>query len=84
MTDKPKEHWHLDKRVPIILILTLAIQTGYFSYSYGVLNNKVTHLEKAQDRSDEMMARVVRMETLVEGVLDTLTEIKDRLNNNND
>ena len=32
MTETPKEEWHLDKRVPISIIIALAIQTVTFIY----------------------------------------------------
>ena len=78
------DRWHLDKRVPIAIILTLIMQGGFFAYGYGILNNRVEQLEKSQKHLIDVRPRLVRVETLLEGVLVTLQEIKKDLRRNRD
>jgi len=76
--------WHLDKRVPLALIVVIALQSAAFAYGYGQLSQRV------EDNSDDITAintvipRLVRLETLMEGVHSTLQEIKVDLRTYND
>ena len=76
---RSEDKWHLDKRVPLAIIVALVIQGIVFAYSYGVLNQKVEHNAKTNVSLSEAMPRFYRMETLVETMAGTLTEIKDEL-----
>jgi hypothetical protein len=37
--------WHLDRRVPITLILTIVIQTFSFVWFIGKMDSRIEHLE---------------------------------------
>ena len=43
-------HWHLDKRVPITLIVAIMIQTGSFIWFMSALNSDVEGLERRTQR----------------------------------
>ena len=84
MADSPdkrrsEDRWHLDKRVPLAIIIAIVIQGIVFAYSYGVLNQKVEYNTKANVSLSEAMPRFYRMETLVETMAGTLNEIKNEL-----
>lgn len=86
----PVGHWHLDKRVPVTMILAILFQAGAFLWWGSALNSRVAVLEahiiegkaKAEtaaiverDRSD----RLIRVETLMGEVRMTLQEISRKL-----
>ena len=49
-TDYEKEPWHLDKRVPIALILTIMLQSGAAVWFAASLSFRVDILERDVDR----------------------------------
>lgn len=51
-------HWHLDKRVPISLILAIMIQTGSFIWFMSALNSDVEGLERRTARMETRSAQV--------------------------
>lgn len=70
------EPWHLDKKVPIAFIVTIAIQTAGFFYWIGTTTSRIDVLERAMLASAPQSERIVRIETKVEALKDSLTEIK--------
>lgn len=68
----PIKGWHLDKRVPIALIAALALQTGTFGFWLGSVQTRVNNLEQRSALNDEVRERLVRVETLLEGLISRL------------
>lgn len=65
--------WSVDKHIPIALILAIAMQTGGAIWFAAKMDSRVESLEQQSsltkqiiDRIDNMNARMVRIETLVE------------------
>lgn len=74
MTDEAKKSsWHLDKRVPIALIVAIVMQTATLGAWVGSLQQRVSHNEDAIKRGADQGERLARIEAILE-------EIKDRLN----
>ena len=75
-----QREWHLDKRVPIALIVTIAIQTGAAFWFVARLDHRVEALERAEARitvSAPVHAdRLTRVEVKLETVQEGITEIK--------
>jgi hypothetical protein len=71
--------WHLDKKVPLALIVTIVMQTATAIWAMSALSQRVTQLEVALAASTDQPARIVRVETQMEGVRDTLKEMNDKL-----
>lgn len=67
-----KEPWHLDKRVNISVILTLAIQAICFGIAWGNVENRVTNLESQRQKFDQVPERLASIEA-------TLLAIKERV-----
>lgn len=67
--ENPMKGWHLDKRVPLALIVALAIQTGTFGFWLGSVQSRVDELERRTQVNDEVRERLVRVETLLEGLV---------------
>lgn len=55
-------HWHLDRRVPLALIMTLAVQTGGFIWWAASLSERVNVLERAAVLYAPQNDRITRME----------------------
>lgn len=71
--------WHLDKRVPIALILTMLAQ-GAMLVGWGVrMDARVTQLELERAKVDDQPGKIVRLETKMEGVQDSLKDINGKL-----
>jgi len=74
MSEQSENHWHVDKRVPIALILTLAVQTLAMGIWVGSINARVDGLEEENRNSQDFQARLIRIETLQETILERLNQ----------
>lgn len=70
------EQWHLDRRVPLALILTIVIQTVGIVWWASSLTERVSVLEKRQDATAPQADRITRLEVNIEVVKDGIVEIK--------
>lgn len=72
MTDEENREyeskWHLDKKVPLALIATIAIQTIGIVWFAAGLFYRVEALEKHQLASSPQADRITRMEVKIENV----------------
>ena len=71
-----QERWHLDKRVPIALIITIGLQTGAFVWWASDINARVNTLERRAEITAPQAERLVRVETKVESIDAGIAEIK--------
>lgn len=71
--------WHLDKRVPIALIVTLMIQTGGVVWWGATASERLNALERKADAVAPQAERLARVETKLESVQDGILEIKSIL-----
>ena len=61
-----ENQWHLDKRVPIAMILTIFIQTaGIIWWAAGIQAQVSANTREIQEQSDTK-ERLVRIETILE------------------
>lgn len=68
--------WHLDKRVPIALIVMLAIQTATIIWWASGITERVSVLEKRSEATAPQADRITRLEVNIEVVKDGIVEIK--------
>ena len=73
-------HWHLDKKVPILLILTIFLQTGGFFWWAASQTEKVSVLKERVDALAPQAERLARLEVSLDNIKMTLIEIKQALN----
>lgn len=78
-----KEHWHLDKKVPIGIILGLVLQSMAFiyvgtSWKDGI-DNRITALEKSDSGQANHENRLTVLEQQFNYIRGDLSEIKDLL-----
>lgn len=75
MTDEERTYeasWHLDKKVPIAMILTIAMQTGAFVWFAARLDQRVEALERSENRASMSAPvqadRLTRVEVKIENI----------------
>lgn len=80
MADTPEtsKHWHLDKRVPIALIVTIIIQTAGLFVWVGGIQERVARNERDILESQDTGERLARVETLLETIIDRLERQEGR------
>jgi hypothetical protein len=82
-TDTDIQNWHLDKRVPIAIILTIFLQTFAFIYFVTAwkveVESRLAVLEKISINTASQEARIIVLEQVTIRVSDDLTEIKNIL-----
>lgn len=77
MSDMQQDReWHLDKRVPLALILTIALQTGAMLWWAASLSERVNNLERQQALAAPQADRLTRVEVKIESIVDGVSEIK--------
>ena len=81
MTDPADDYkWHLDKKVPLALIVTIFVQTIGFAWWFGGLSQRVEMLERSALASLPRFESVIRLETKVDVINATLQELKAIIN----
>jgi hypothetical protein len=68
--------WHLDRKVPLALILTIVAQTVVFTWGASNLWTRVGELERQAQLSAPQAERIIRLETKVDTITAGLGEIK--------
>ena len=71
--------WHLDKRVPIAIIAAIAIQSAGFVWWMAKLDARVAALEEARSASTGQEGRIIRLETRLDDITDTLKNMDAKL-----
>lgn len=68
--------WHLDRRVPLAMILAIIMQTGTFIWWASSLTERVNTLERERVATAPQGDRLTRVEVKVEGVQTSLDRIE--------
>lgn len=69
-------HWHLDKRVPITLIVAILGQTAGLGWFAASITERVTNLERRAVVTEPQAERITRLEVGIEVLKDGVSEIK--------
>lgn len=88
-TDRSELHWHLDKKVPIALILAIIGQTFAFGWWAAAQSARVDALEKeglrlerridAQERlATNASDRLIRVEEKISAILELTRQLADQ------
>ena len=77
--DVISEHWHLDKKVPLALILTLLVQTGGIFAWAASTSERLAQVERRVEASSPNGDRLTRVEVKLETVQAGISEIKTLL-----
>jgi len=74
--DDAESSWHLDKKVPITLILAILAQTFTFGWWGASTGARIDHLERQATQSAPQGERIIRLETKLDGVAEAIADIK--------
>jgi hypothetical protein len=90
MTRTPAEPWHLDKRVPLALIVTILLQTGTAVWFLASLQSRMGVVERDLGRERDLNGRqevairaietgAARLDQKLDGILDVVERMDRRL-----
>jgi hypothetical protein len=72
MSDPTIQHWSVDKRVPIALILTfvgtMIIQSGAVVWWASSISSRVNTLETRVETMSDQRDRIIKVETILERI----------------
>jgi len=74
-----KEHWAIERKIPIALLTALAIQTGVWIWQSAAAWARLEQLEKKVEAMAPQGERIVRVETKTDLLIAALAELKDIL-----
>lgn len=74
--EEDSKHWSVDKRVPLALIITMAIQTAGAVWWASNVSERVNNLEKRAEVAAPQGDRLTRVEVKIESIQEGITEIK--------
>lgn len=77
--DPASNGWHLDRRVPLALIVTIIIQTAGVFWWAANITSRVEALEKGLSLRTEDHDRITRLETNQVHILEGLRRIETRI-----
>ena len=77
--DEDNSAWHLDKRVPIAIIGAIIVQTIGIGFWIGSTSTRIDVIERSMVTLAPQSERIVRLETKLDMMKDSLTEIKNLL-----
>ena len=69
-------NWHLDKKVPIAMIMAIVFQTGGMVWWAASASERINALERKAEVAAPQAERLARVETNIESVKDGVLEIK--------
>lgn len=87
------DSWHLDRKVPVTIIMTILVQTAGLIWWASKMDSRVATLEEADRRFDQRHVvadaklealrgdrdRLVRMETQLEGIQKSIARLEQKL-----
>lgn len=71
--------WQFERRVPLVVILTIAMQTGAALLWAGAAAERLTALEARTERIGELVERTARLEEQTRAANASLARIEERL-----
>lgn len=73
-----KPEWHLDRKVPISLIIAVILQTLTFGVILGSFQERLTGLERAVAAQNDVSERLIRVETLMHSIDRRLERMEEK------
>lgn len=78
--DDQNTKWHLDKRVPLALILAILVQTAGAMWWAATISERVTVLERTSQARSAQAERIASIEATITAIREGVAEIKMILN----
>lgn len=81
MTEKSPDdrQWHLDKRVPLALIITIVVQTIGVSWWAATTSIRLEMVERKMDAAAPQAERLIRLDEKVGVIQQSVNEIRTEL-----
>lgn len=76
--DPASVRWHLDRRVPVVIVVTLMLQAAGSVWWASDMSARVSALESAIVANNQDRERLVRVETTVQSIDLRLARMEDR------
>lgn len=73
------QHWHLDKRVPVALIVAMCIQTAGIVWWGATTTERLSNLERRVEATSPQADRLTRVEVKLDNIADSIAEIKQSI-----
>lgn len=70
------KEWHLDKKVPVAMMVTLLLQTGAIVWWAAGISVRVDVLEQRAITAAPQAERIIRLESKLDNITDKVAEIK--------
>jgi hypothetical protein len=68
--------WQIDKHIPLALIMTIVLQTATIVWWAAGINHEVADLKQRALSASTQPERIVRLETRLDAISDSLNEIR--------
>jgi len=75
------QHWSLDKRVPLALILALCVQTAGIAWWASQTTERLANLERRVEQASPQADRLTRVEVKIDNIAGALADIKQSIRN---
>ena len=79
-----KEEWHLDKKVPLGIIIALILQTITFfiiaTAWKSSVDNRIGRLEEIANNNSNQSERIIVLEQQLKFILESLNRLEQKLN----
>lgn len=83
MTKRPvSQHWSVDKKIPVALIVTLVVQTAGIVWWGATTSARINVLEQKAETAAPQGERLTRVEVKVDNIIESMSEIKQILRKN--
>lgn len=79
MANGETQHWSLDRRIPLALIIMLALQTAGFTFYMGSLSQRVDQNERTLERGSGAGDRLTRLEVQLDNIQKAIARVERRL-----
>lgn len=80
---RTEDHWHVDRKIPLALILTLAMQTLAAIWWAAGVNARLANVEISVAASREVGERITRLEVQQQEIREDLRDLIQVLRQNN-
>ena len=80
---RTEDHWHVDRKIPLALILTLAMQTLTAIWWAANVNARLATVEVTAAASREVSERITRLEVQQQEIREDLRDLIQVLRQNN-
>ncbi|MGJ5075503.1 hypothetical protein [Bradyrhizobium oligotrophicum] len=74
--DESDSRWHVDRKIPLAVILTIVLQTCGVVWWGASINSRIDVLERRADTAAPQADRLTRLEVQVDTIKDGIQEIK--------